>query len=58
MAGTIGMVMFGRTPAYTPDCLIHTIRQRVDEIDAAVGKLFDASNRVKQSLPIWSLCKV
>ncbi len=41
MPGSAGLIMFGGTPANVPDGLIHAIRQRVDEINAAGGELFE-----------------
>ena len=41
MPHTLGLVSFGDEPATVPDHLIHTIKRRVDEIDAAGGELFD-----------------
>lgn len=38
---TLGLVSFGDEPATVPDHLIHTIKRRVQEIDAAGGELFD-----------------
>ena len=40
--GTAGVVMFGGEAAHVPEGLIHAIRQRVEEINAAGGELFDA----------------
>jgi transcriptional antiterminator RfaH len=40
--GSTGLVQFGGEAAHVPDGLIHAIRQRVDEINAAGGELFDA----------------
>ena len=34
--------MFGGEAAHVPEGLIHAIRQRVEEINAAGGELFDA----------------
>jgi transcription antitermination factor NusG len=39
--GAAGLVTFGGEAAYVPDCLIHAIQQRVDEINHAGGELFD-----------------
>jgi transcriptional antiterminator RfaH len=41
MPGSAGLIMFGGTPAYVPDGLIHAIRQRVEEINTAGGELFE-----------------
>jgi len=41
MPGSAGLVKFGGTPAFVPDGLIHAIRQRVEEINAAGGELFE-----------------
>jgi transcription antitermination factor NusG len=40
--GATGLVAFGGEAAQVPDGLIHAIRQRVDDINAAGGELFDA----------------
>jgi transcription elongation factor/antiterminator RfaH len=39
--GASGLISFGGEPAFIPDGLIHAIRQRVDEINAAGGELFE-----------------
>jgi transcription elongation factor/antiterminator RfaH len=39
--GASGLISFGGEPAFVPDGLIHAIRQRVDEINASGGELFD-----------------
>ena len=39
--GSSGLIAFGGEPAYVPDGLIVAIRQRVNEINAAGGELFD-----------------
>ncbi len=39
--GSAGLISFGGEPAFVPDGLIHAIRQRVDEINASGGELFD-----------------
>lgn len=36
-----GLVSFGAEPASVPDGLLHAIRRRVEEINAAGGELFD-----------------
>ena len=41
MHHAIGIVEFGGEPAIVPENLIHAIRQRVEEINAAGGELFD-----------------
>jgi transcriptional antiterminator RfaH len=41
MPHTLGLVSFGDEPAIVPDHLIHAIKKRVQEIDAAGGELFD-----------------
>jgi len=41
MPHTLGLVSFGGEPAIVPDNLIHAIRKRVDEINAAGGEVFD-----------------
>jgi len=40
MPGAIGFVAFDGTPARVPDELVPSIRQRVDEVNAAGGELF------------------
>ena len=40
MPGASGIVSFGGIPSTIPDNMITTIRQRVDEINAAGGELF------------------
>ncbi|GAB1472559.1 transcription/translation regulatory transformer protein RfaH [Chloroflexota bacterium] len=40
MPGAIGFVSFGSQPSLVPDALIHAIRKRVDEINAAGGEIF------------------
>jgi transcriptional antiterminator RfaH len=37
MPGSGGLVAFGGQPAWVPETLIHAIRRRVDEVDAAGG---------------------
>jgi transcription elongation factor/antiterminator RfaH len=39
--GSSGLIAFGGQPAFIPDGLIHAIRSRVEEINAAGGELFD-----------------
>jgi len=41
MPHAMGLVCFGDEPAIVPDHLIHSIKQRIDEITAAGGELFD-----------------
>ena len=41
MPGAAGLVSFGGEPASVPDSLINTIRNRVDEINAAGGELLE-----------------
>jgi transcription antitermination factor NusG len=41
MPHSLGLVSFGGEPAIVPENLIHAIRQRVEEIDAAGGEVFD-----------------
>jgi transcription antitermination factor NusG len=41
MPHSIGLVSFGGEPSVVPENLIHAIRQRVEEIAAAGGELFD-----------------
>ena len=41
MPHTLGLVSFGDEPAIVPEHLVHAIKQRVDEISAAGGELFD-----------------
>jgi transcription antitermination factor NusG len=40
--GSSGLVRFDGEAAHVPDGLIHAIRQRVDDINAAGGELFNA----------------
>lgn len=41
MPHTFGLVSFGGEPAIVPENLVHAIRKRVDEINAAGGEVFD-----------------
>lgn len=41
MPYTTGLIMFGGEPAVVPEALIHTLRQRVDEITQAGGLVLD-----------------
>jgi transcription elongation factor/antiterminator RfaH len=41
MPHAVGLVSFGGEPASVPENLIHAIRQRVEEISAAGGEVFD-----------------
>jgi transcription antitermination factor NusG len=41
MPHSVGLVSFGGEPAAVPENLIHAIRQRVEEIAAAGGEVFD-----------------
>ncbi len=41
MPHAIGLVAFGGEPSVVPDNLIHAVRQRVEEIAAAGGQVFD-----------------
>jgi transcriptional antiterminator RfaH len=41
MPYAVGLVMFGGEASAVPDSLIHAIRQRVEEIAAAGGQVFD-----------------
>lgn len=41
MPHTLGLVSFGGEPSQVPDHLIDAVRQRVDQINAAGGELFD-----------------
>lgn len=38
--GAIGFVSFGQQPSTVPDALIHIVKKKVDEINAAGGELF------------------
>lgn len=40
MPGAIGFVSFDCQPSLVPDALIHAIKRRVDEINAAGGEIF------------------
>lgn len=39
--GATGLVSFGATPAMVPDSLIHAVKLRVDEINAAGGEVLE-----------------
>ena len=39
--GSAGLITFGGEPAFVPDGLIQSIRQRVEEINSSGGELFD-----------------
>jgi transcription antitermination factor NusG len=41
MPHSLGLVSFGGEPSLVPENLIHAIRQRVEEIEAAGGEVFD-----------------
>ena len=41
MPHSVGLVAFGGEPSIVPDNLIHAIKQRVEEIAAAGGEVFD-----------------
>jgi transcription antitermination factor NusG len=41
MPHSVGLVVFGGEPSVVPENLIHAIRQRVEEIAAAGGEVFD-----------------
>lgn len=41
MPNTLGLVNFGGEPAVIPDNLVHAVRQRVTEIAAAGGEMYD-----------------
>lgn len=45
MPHAVGLVCFGGEPAPVPDNLIYAIRQRVEEIAAAGGEVFDGLRR-------------
>ncbi len=45
MPHSIGLVSFGGEPSVVPENLIYAIRQRVDEIAAAGGEVFDGLKR-------------
>jgi transcriptional antiterminator RfaH len=44
MPHTLGLISFGGEPAVVPDHLVQAIRQRVDQINAAGGEVFDGLN--------------
>jgi transcription antitermination factor NusG len=44
MPHTLGLVSFGGEPAIVPENLIHAIRKRLDEINAAGGEVLDGLN--------------
>jgi transcriptional antiterminator RfaH len=48
MPHTIGLVSFGGEPASVPDNLVFAIRQRVEEIAAAGGEVFDGLKKGDQ----------
>ena len=50
MPHTLGLVSFGGEPALVPDNLIYAIRQRVEEIAAAGGEVFDG---LKHGDAVW-----
>ena len=50
MPHTLGLVSFGNEPAIVPENLIHAIRKRLDEINAAGGEVFDG---LKPGDAIW-----
>lgn len=53
MPHTVGLVSFGGEPASVPDNLVYAIRERVEEIAAAGGVIFDGlkkGDRVRISL--------
>lgn len=50
MPHTLGLVIFGGEPAIVPENLIHAIRKRVDEINAAGGEIFDG---LKPGEVVW-----
>ncbi|MCE9644882.1 MAG: hypothetical protein K8S20_02700 [Chloroflexi bacterium] len=41
MPGAIGFVSSGNQPSMVPEALIHAIKKKVDQINAAGGELFD-----------------
>jgi len=41
MPHSVGLVSFGGEPAVVPEHLIHELRKRVEEINAAGGEIFD-----------------
>lgn len=41
MPGAVGLVAFGGEPASVPEALVNTIRNRVDEVNAAGGELLE-----------------
>ena len=50
MPHTLGLVNFGGEPAVVPDHLVQAIRQRVDQINAAGGEVFDG---LKPGQVVW-----
>jgi transcription antitermination factor NusG len=50
MPHTLGLVSFGGEPSAVPENLIHDIRKRVDEINAAGGEIFDG---LKPGEKVW-----
>jgi transcriptional antiterminator RfaH len=45
MPGAAGLVSFGGEPASVPDAMVHTIRNRVDEINAAGGDVLEGMKK-------------
>jgi transcription antitermination factor NusG len=45
MPHSVGLVAFGGEPSPVPENLIHAIRQRVEDIAAAGGEVFDGLNK-------------
>ena len=50
MPHTLGLVSFGGEPAVVPDHLVQAIHQRVDQINAAGGEIFEG---LKPGEAIW-----
>jgi len=50
MPHTLGLVSFGGEPAIVPDHLVQAIHQRVDQINAAGGEIFEG---LKPGEAIW-----
>jgi transcription antitermination factor NusG len=50
MPHTLGLVSFGGEPAVVPDHLVLAVRQRVDQINAAGGEVFEG---LKPGEPVW-----
>ena len=50
MPHTLGLVSFGGEPAVVPEHLVQAVRQRVEQINAAGGEIFDG---LKPGEAVW-----